>query len=121
MSNARREEIWYVLSDVFVDNEVDYSYIAGKIVDEDINQLKEIFFTEVALFCTPNLMTAIPPIWEGFSRQPLIDGIHKELKRFQSTPFARLQHKLFVMFYRWRFADYWKNIERELKNRKPTY
>jgi hypothetical protein len=118
LNDARREEIWLALSDVFVDTEVNYGYIARRITDIDLHQLEEIFFTEVAPYCGPNLMTAIPEVWDCFYPDDLISGIQGKLKKCQNSILARLRYKGFVLFCRWYFRDIWKELVGELAERK---
>ncbi|GHU11964.1 hypothetical protein FACS1894185_6010 [Betaproteobacteria bacterium] len=114
LNDTRREEIWYALSGAFVDNEVDYSLIARQVNDANHVQVKEIFFTEVAPYCYPNLMTAIPPIWSCFPRDDLISGIREKLANAQNHLIARLRYKGFVVFCRWYFRKEWQSIAAEL-------
>jgi len=118
LGDIRREEIWYVLSGTFVDNEVDYDDIAGQVADVDIDQLKEIFFAEVAPYCGPNLMDAIPIVWSGFSRKPLCDGIKEKLEQPRHSWIAWIRYKGFVAFCRCYFMGTWKSIKNALDKRK---
>jgi hypothetical protein len=84
----------------------------------DPARLKEIFFTEVAPYCGPNLMTPIPPVWAGFSRKPLIEGIREKLERIRRSPIDWLRYKGFVVFCRWYFRKEWQAIAAELETGK---
>jgi hypothetical protein len=119
ISDARRKEIWVGLSDVFVDNETDYDYISRKVGDINIDQLKEIFFNDVAPICGPNLMTVIPPIWYPFDKDELANDIREMQERNRNSLIARIKHKLAVAFYHLRFAGYWRDVVIELKKRRP--
>jgi hypothetical protein len=118
--DRRREDIWEALSDVFVDNEIDHMSIAGKVAGVDPARLEEIFFTEVAPYCGPNLMTPIPPVWAGFSREPLVEGIQEKLERIRHSPIARLRHKGWVFFCRWYFRKEWRAIAAGLETCKES-
>lgn len=114
LSDERREAIWEALSDAFVDNEVDYRYIASRVADVSPIELKEIFFTEVAPHCGPNMMSPIPPIWGVFDRVELAKGIRAMLGRARNSWIARLRYKSFVAYCKWRFQNEWQAIADEL-------
>lgn len=117
ISDDHREEVWEALSDAFVDNEVDYDSIAKVVADVNPIELREIFFTEVAPHCGPNLMSAVPPVWAGFDRQALAKGIREMQTRNRDSLIARLRHKTFVCYLRHRFHDEWHAIEAALGKR----
>jgi len=110
LSDKQREDIWCALSDVFVDTEVDYEGVAKRVADIDPDQLKEIFFTEVAPYCGSNLLVPIPPIWAGFARESLVNGILEELKLNRHSLSARVR----FAFYRWQFREDWERVAAEL-------
>jgi hypothetical protein len=110
LTDARREEVWEALSDVFVDNEIDYKCIASRVADIEISKLKEIFFNEVAPVCGPNLMMAIPVIWAGFNKKALSEDIREKLTLIRHSLIAWLRYKGFVFFCRWYFKNEWKEI-----------
>jgi hypothetical protein len=118
LSDERREDIWEALSEAFIDNEVDYAFIARKVAGVDPVRLEEIFFTEVAPYCGPNLMTPIPPVWAGFSRKPLIEGIREKLEQIRRFPIAWMKYQGFVVFCRWYFRKEWRTIAAELETCK---
>lgn len=107
----RREEVWEALSDAFVDKEVDYESIAKVVADVDPVELREIFFTEVAPHCGPNLMSPVPPVWTGFDRKALAQGIVDMQTRNRESLIARIRHRTFVCYLRHRFRDEWSAIE----------
>lgn len=85
----------------------------------ELGELRNIFFNEVAPHCGPNLMTPIPPIWAGFDRERLAQGIRATQARAQRSAWGRLRHRIAVAFYRWHFRGLWEEIEGEL-NKKPA-
>ena len=114
LSEQRREDAWEALSDAFIDNEVDYEFIARRITGIPTAELKEIFFTEVAPQCGPNMLTTIPPIWAGFDRQSLANCIHEMQQKNRESPSARIRHRITVALYRRLFRRIWARIELEL-------
>lgn len=121
MSDNQLEEVWEALSEVFVDNDVDYDRIAEVVADVNPAELQEIFFTEVAPHCGPNLMSAVPPVWTGFDRQVLAKGIREMQARNRESLIARLRHKAFVRYLRMHFRNEWQAIEAALAKRRVGY
>lgn len=120
LSDKQREEIWYALSDAFVDNEVDYEYIADRVKDIDIPQLKEIFFKEVAPVCGPNGMSTVPVVWAGFMKEDLIPSIRSYLRKIKFSPSAWYRYIVFVYFCKWYFKDEWESIVAALEKRRQN-
>jgi hypothetical protein len=79
LADSRREEVWYALSDAFVDNEDNYAFIARKVVNIDYTELKKMFFEDIAPICGQDLhpLVAIPSVWACFNQEALIDDIKK--------------------------------------------
>ena len=118
LTDAHREDIWFALSDAFVDNEINYDYIVRRVEDVDIDQLKDIFFCEVAPYCGVNLMTVIPEVWCVFDRDELIHGIRKKLADAENHLIARWRYKGFVAYCRHHFRDEWQTIADKIAERK---
>lgn len=117
LSDERREEVWGALSEVFVDNEIDFALIASQVADVDLFELEQIFFNEVAPHCGPNLMSAIPPVWSGFDCNELASGIRTMQARNRSSLLARLRHKGFVAYCRRYFRHEWEALAAALTKR----
>lgn len=114
LTQHQREDVWDALSDAFVDNEIDYRYIARRIVGVPVAELKQIFFTEVAPYCGQNLLTVIPPIWAGFDRQRLIHNIRAMQARSGRCLLSRIRKQGSIAFCRICFRGIWAQIEAEL-------
>ena len=112
--DKKRVEIWVALSDLFCDTEPDYYYIAGAVKGNTIDNLKNIFFEEVAPVCGPNLMTTIPPVWSGFNEEQLVDGITEMLERNGRSFVARALHATTSLFMRFWFRSLWRETEERL-------
>ncbi|MDR1662131.1 MAG: hypothetical protein LBR95_06865 [Azoarcus sp.] len=110
LSDFRRGDVLAALSEVFLDEDIDYVTVAKRVADIDLAQLKEIFFNEVAPYCGPNLMTVAPPVWGGFDRQKLLEEIDAMHKRNQNSFIANLRHKGFVAFCRFYFRNDWNEV-----------
>jgi len=116
-----RELIWQVLSEFFVDNEVDGDHWAGKISRFPLDTLKEIFFREVVPVCGPNVLTPIPPVWTAFDTDWVVSQITKNLAKRESSLIYRMHYDAYVIYYRIRCRDRWLDVENAItRNRaKP--
>lgn len=47
-TNMNIEDLWFSLSDLFVDNEIDYKFIADQISDYDVEPIEFHLFYNVA-------------------------------------------------------------------------
>lgn len=119
LSEERRKDVWEALSEAFVDNEVDYVFLTRGVDGIALGELKNIFFNEVAPHCGPNLMTPIPPVWTGFDRERLAQGIHAMQARARRSAWGRFRHRIAVAFYRRYFRGLWEEIEGELNKKSP--
>lgn len=110
LSDGEREDAWEALSDIFIDNEVDYAAVARAVAGIPLAELETLFFEEVAPYCGPNLLTPIPPIWSGFSREPLVAGIRERQRRIAASRLAALRHRCLVRVLRWYFKGEWQAL-----------
>jgi len=115
MNEHRREEIWEALSDLFVDNEIDYQEIADKVRGVDLNSLERILFEEVAPYCAPNLSVPAPPVWSGFQRENLQEGILAIIKENQTSEWKRFKHQVYVAYLRWKYQELWRELRRHVE------
>lgn len=117
---TRQEQVrlWAALSDVFVDNVVDYACIAKSLGGYERSVIEAAFFVDVAPACYSNLQAAIPPIWTAFDPAWLagtIDRIH-EARRYSSL--IRLRDKVLIAYLRHRLRTEWRDIETALAQLK---
>lgn len=106
-STAEREDLWYALSDLFVDSLVDWRWIMRACAGYDRNLLYRILFEEVAPYCGHNFCTPVPPVWNGFERESLIAGIHAMLQERQRSLLRRAVYALQVRTFRKMFHSIW--------------
>ncbi|WP_178125999.1 DUF7079 family protein [Pseudomonas sp. Fl5BN2] len=106
----QRADIRYVLSDAFIDNEVDYPYIARETEAYDRAEVERILYYEVAPVCYVNLMSVIPEIWQGFQREWLLEAIENSLERRRNSRVQAFRDDLFIRWIRFRGAYIWKEI-----------
>jgi predicted secreted protein len=114
LNDAEREEIWYALSRIFLDGNVDCS----KFVNVTPAQLEEIFFDEVLLHCGPIMLFTASSVGKDFIREKMIADIRAKLERNKKSIIARFIHKILVGFYRRSFLETWGQVKDEMK--KPV-
>ncbi|WP_123724725.1 hypothetical protein [Pseudomonas protegens] len=103
-------DIRYALSDAFIDNEVDYPYIARETQAYDRAEVERILYEEVAPVCYINLMSVIPEIWIGFERESLLEDIEDSLDRRRYSRWQAFRDRLFIRWIRFRGAYIWEEI-----------
>lgn len=100
-----------VLSDLFVDNEVDFEYIARVARAFPIAHVEMVLFEWVAPVCYTNTLTPVPPIWTGFERDSLWLEIQSLLAEEAKAGFARKLSVALRQFYlRRQFANEWRRL-----------
>ncbi|MFJ2338342.1 hypothetical protein ACIOMP_15880 [Pseudomonas protegens] len=107
---VQRDTIRYLLSDAFVDNEVDYAYIARETQAYDRAEVERILYEEVAPVCYINLMSVIPEIWIGFERESLLEEIEDSLALRRNSRWQAFRDRLFIRWIRFRGAYIWEEI-----------
>jgi hypothetical protein len=120
LSQSERELIWEVMSEFFVDTEVDYDWEVQRLKSFPRGTLREIFFCEVAPVCGPNFLTPVPPVWQGFDPDELKRDIYDLLARRQKSVARRLLCAANISFYRIWFRDVWKQVEAALERSPVT-
>lgn len=120
LSDERRADVWEGLSEAFVDNEVDYVALRRGVEGVPLDELRRIFFTEVAPHCGANLLAPAPPIWIGFDRGLLTQDIRAMLARARSSAWGRFRHRMAVALCHWNFAPLWRQVEAELSRSPDT-
>jgi hypothetical protein len=105
-----KAKIQIALAEAFVDNDVDYAYIAERIKSYDLKIVEDILYSEVAPVCFGNLETPVPPIWTGFKDEWLLDEIEKELRARQRSKVRRTFDELKTLWLRYSYRYIWKEI-----------
>jgi hypothetical protein len=114
MSVARREEVWCALADFLDDERIDYRLLSGV----DIEQLEEIFFSEVAFYCGPYYMSVTPPMGEGFFHNDVIEKISAIRERRKNSIIARVMQKILLLYWRNFFKEEWKKLVKGLEEHR---
>ncbi|HCT5132645.1 TPA: hypothetical protein OTZ50_002412 [Aeromonas hydrophila] len=99
------------LSDLFVDNEVDYEYIAKVARAFPVTHVEKVLFEWVAPVCYTNTLAPVPPIWTSFERDSLWAEVQRLLAREAKAGFAKKLSIMLRQFYlRQRFAEEWHRL-----------
>jgi len=111
ISRSDREMIWVLFSDAFIDTEINYCQIVIGMSKFPREELKDIFFEEVAPVCGHNMLATIPTIWSGFSSEWVKQEIKRSIKRKKISLFYKIFHSLTVVVFRRIFKKIWCEIE----------
>ena len=99
------------LSDLFVDNEVDFELIAQVARGFPVAHVKMVLFEWVAPVCYTNTLAPVPPIWTSFERDSLWAEVQRLLAREAKAGFAKKLSIMLRQFYlRQRFAEEWRRL-----------
>ncbi|HAU4928209.1 DUF7079 family protein [Aeromonas hydrophila] len=99
------------LSDLFVDNEVDFELIAQVAQGFPVAHVEMVLFEWVAPVCYTNTLAPVPPIWTGFERDSLWVEVQRLLAREAKAGFAKKLSIMLRQFYlRQRFAEEWRRL-----------
>jgi len=114
MTREERIHLWSALSEVFVDNEVDYTFIARQVAGFDRAMVQAAFYEDVAPACYSNMLAPIPPIWTGFDSTWLGETIERAQAARQRSALRRLRDRLFIAYLRRALKAEWAKIAQEL-------
>ncbi|CAI3939630.1 unnamed protein product [Commensalibacter communis] len=109
------------LSDMFIDSETNFIYIAPVANRFPIEHVKKVYFEWVAPVCYPNLCSPIPSIWMGFDRDELWKDIQEyKAKNSNLDSFGKKMHKLSLFHLRnTHIVKYqWKELEKYMNTYK---
>lgn len=118
--STRQDQVrlWAALSDVFVDNAVDYASVARNLKSYERSTIEMAFFVDVAPACYSNLQAAIPPIWTAFDSAWLAETIDCIHEARGSSSLRRLRDRAFIAYLRYRLQPEWQRIEMALDQQK---
>ncbi|MEZ9524690.1 DUF7079 family protein [Enterovibrio norvegicus] len=111
-TQATEDDLMYALSDLFIDNEVEYAYIAAVAREFPLAEVEIALFRFVAPVCFQNLSTPVPPVWAMFDREELLSDIER-LKRRQATAgwWRTTKARWLEAYLRRRFCDEWETLK----------
>jgi hypothetical protein len=110
LTPEEKTNVRIALADAFVDNHVDYAYIAERIWTYDLKIVENILYSEVAPVCFWNLETPVPPVWTGFVDDSLLSEIDQVLNARAASQVRRAVDKLKVTWLRYSYGYIWKEI-----------
>ena len=84
---------WMTLSDLFVDNEISYEYIAKRVAHLPISEVERILFYDVAPVCMSNLLVLSPSNHKGFSEAYIVSSIEQHLLKWQTSRLYRKKNR----------------------------
>jgi len=106
------------MSDLFVDNEVDYRAVAESLGRDCPNmnrrELKRTLFEEVAPVLGMNGLTPAPSVWTGFYEDEVIRDVGERLTQQHLSAWSRITGILWNGICRRIFRSVWLDLEREL-------
>lgn len=76
-----QRRLWSVLSDLYVDTEVDYKQIAEVAKNYSIEEVEFALFERVAPVCVSNMLSPVPPVWWCFDEDQLVMDIEALIKK----------------------------------------
>ena len=106
------DQLWFSLSFLFIDNDVDYCGIAKEIPDYDIKTIKFQLFYNVAPICSENIEQTISPIWSSFCKEELIKDIQKHAIDEKNITWI---NKLSANLYKFKYRKEWECLKEYLK------
>ncbi|MGS1005532.1 DUF7079 family protein [Burkholderia glumae] len=119
ISARERRNCWLVMSDLFVDTEVDYKAVAEALVRDcpnmDRAELKRTLFDEVAPVLGTNGLTPAPSVWTGFDGDAVIRDVAERLTQQHLSLYHRVAGSIWSATCRLLFRSWWADLERELK------
>jgi hypothetical protein len=60
------------------------------------------------------MLATAPPVWGGFDREKLVEGIRAELSLAEKSLLGKLRYAGIVAFCRWSFRADWEEISSRL-------
>ena len=118
MCARERRNCWMTMSDLFVDNEVDYKDVAETLTRQcpnmPVDTLRSVFFDEVAPVLGPNGLTPVPAVWTYFDGDEVVVGITQRLERQRASFFYRAKSGCWSAMCRCLFRSIWEDLEKEL-------
>lgn len=105
------DKLWFSLSLLFIDNDVDYYSIAKEISDYNIATIEFQLFYNVAPICSENLEQTISPIWSSFDKEELIKDIQQHAIDEKDITW---KNKLSANLYKFKYRKEWKYLKKYL-------
>jgi hypothetical protein len=118
ISQNDREFIWTCLADFFSTAEVGQIPGLVRLGGFPRNDLRKIFFGEVAPACGHNLLITTPVVFEGFDPEWVKQEIERILARRDAGLTGKFSYCITFTFYKFLSGNVWREVEDAL-NRIP--
>lgn len=109
------KDLCAALSDIFVDNSVDYQYIASVAKHFPVEYVQMMLYRYVAPICYTNALTPVPPVWTFFDADELSDDIGI-LKKEEQSVFGKFKRDLCALYFKNRLKQEGQELMRFLQN-----
>lgn len=113
-SIVKKRELWLALSDLFIDNEINYSAIARKTQHYSLNIIEHSLFYEVAPICSPNLSRSIPVVWSFFEIDIIAPLIEEHILRYNNKKLYKIKVDFLVNYYKFQYKLEWMKLQKEI-------
>ncbi|MFK0378869.1 hypothetical protein [Pandoraea sp. NPDC090278] len=124
MTDSARRNCWISLSDLFVDNVLDFQGVAVQMVrhcqpmsDEDI---RRAFFYEVAPVLGPQTLSPAPLVWTEFDSDEVIKDVTARIQRRALSPLFHIQCLIGDFACRLWFAFIWKELAKAIAEERSS-
>ncbi|MCC4266191.1 hypothetical protein LL240_17300 [Oceanimonas baumannii] len=99
------------LSDLFIDNQIDYDAIATVAKDFTLEHVETVLFEWVAPVCYTNALAPTPSVWSGFEPEQLWSEIVEYRRKLTATGFIGrwISHGRQI-YLRHKFAQEWEEL-----------
>ncbi|OTQ28970.1 hypothetical protein B6D19_12645 [Gilliamella apicola] len=105
------EDLYIALSDLFVDNEVDYNHIASVAKLFPTSYVEHALFNYVAPYCYHNMLTPVPSVCYFFDEDELLSAIDNIKKKKIVLPISKIKMRILAFYLKFRFKDEWQKIK----------
>lgn len=109
------KDLCAALSDIFVDNWVNYQHIASVAKYFPVEYVQMMLYRYVAPVCYTNILTPVPPVWTFFDADELWKDIGI-LKNKEQSLFGKFKRNLCALYFKNRLKQEWKELIYFLQN-----
>ena len=114
--SSEQQEVWIALSDLFIDNEINYESIAERIAHLSIAESQHALFYEVAPVCMSNLLVLSPENSKGFTEDDIFPKIQQHLQKMQIDRLYRRKINLKAKIYKIFLKQDWLKVMEEIRH-----
>lgn len=104
------DKLYIALSELFIDNEVNYNYIASIAKSFPIEHVEYALFYYVGPVCYQNLLSPVPPIWTFFDEETLIADIN-HIKKNENRMINKIKMNILAKRLRLEYKSEWEIIK----------